>query len=143
MKNLIIIFLGGMLTGLVSGCATNPTAPTGLHAKAQSTGGVKVLSAGLQADEHSLLVHGTVERELGYYGTPFRHLDVLVRGPGGERLAEIPVKFFPNPIPFSRFSPGRAIYTLRLAEISPAGSTILVAVDGTGINDCKPASTTH
>ena len=75
--------------------------------------------------------------------TVLAYLDVLVRGPGGERLAEIPVKFFPNPIPFSRFSPGQAIYTLRLSEISPAGSTILVAVDGTGINDCKLASTTH
>jgi len=137
MKIIFTFALAGLV--LVNGCATTKPLPAGLRTGVQSAGGVKILSAELLADDDGLLIHGVVERESGYGGTSWRHLDVTVYGPGGELLAEEPVKFYPNPIPYSRFGPGRATYDFKLATLPPPNSTIRVAVDCTGLTDCKLA----
>ena len=144
MKTFFTTFIAILLAVIVTGCATNKPLPKGLHTEAKSAGGIKVLSVGLLHDDAGLLVHGRVERMLGYADSPFRHLDVKVLGPAGQVLACRAINYFPNPIPFSRFGSGRSSYSVRVAEIPTAGSTILVAVDGGALAKCpltQPATT--
>lgn len=140
MKITNLIVVGAALVLITNGCATNKPLPPGLHTVTKSNGGVKVLSVGLLDDGAGLLVHGTVERTSGYYGSPFRHLDLEVAGPDGQVLSQQAVNFSPNPIPFSRFSPGRSVYTARISETPPAGSTISVSVDNVALSKCSLTS---
>lgn len=138
--NTILRFLTvSLLTVIASGCATHQPPAQAYHTEAQSGGGVKILNVGLWADANGWLVHGTVERQTGYGGTPFRHLDLEVRGPAGERLTVEPIRFFPNPIPHARTVAGRATYTFRLATPPPPNSTIRVSVDCSLLSECKLA----
>jgi len=135
-----VCMISGFLALITSGCITNKPLPPSLHTKARSAGGIKVLSVDPLHDNAGLLVHGRVERMLGYPDSPYRHLDLEVVGSTGNILSHQAIDFFPNPIPFSRFGPGRSSYTARLQDIPPPGSTILVAVDCARRADCKPAS---
>jgi hypothetical protein len=125
-----------VLTGM-SGCATQPSQPAGIHMEARSADGVKILSVRWQPDKGGLLVHGTVEREAGYYGTRFRHLDFSVLGPNENILAQQAANFSQNPIPYSRFHAGRTSYSFRIASVPPPRSTIRVSVDCTELAVCK------
>lgn len=137
MKTFCASIISGFFVLIVSGCVTNQPLPPGVHTEAKSSGGVKVLSVGLLPDEGGLLIHGMVERQIGYAGSSDYHLDLKVIGPAGNVVSHQAINFFPNPIPFSRFSPGRSSYTARLQEIPSPGSTILVAVDCFRCSDCK------
>jgi hypothetical protein len=141
MNSSFITVLGlSVLAASVCGCVATKPLPPGLHTESKSAGGVKVLGVGLVHDNAGLLVHGRVERMLGYPDSPFRHLDLEVIGPAGELLSRRAIRFFPNPIPFSRFGPGRSTYTARLNEIPLSGSTIRVMVDCTLLSKCPLAS---
>ena len=129
-----------VLTGLI-GCATKPSQRAGIRTETRSAGGVKILSVRCQSDKGGLLVHGTAEREAGYYGTRFRHLDLAVFGPDGNVLAEQAVNFSQNPIPYSRFHAGRTSYSFRLTNIPPSQSTIRISVDCTELAACKQSNT--
>ncbi len=139
MNTLLRLLTVSLLTVISSGCATHQPSGLAYHTESHSAGGVKILSVGLLADANGLLVHGTVERQTGYYGTPFRHLDLEVRGPAGEQLTKAPIKFFPNPIAHARTVAGRATYTFRLATLPPPNSTIRVSVDFSLLEECKQA----
>jgi len=137
MKAILLFALACMV--LAGGCVTSRPLPAGLCTEIQSAGGVKILGAGLLADRNGLLIYGSVEREPGYFGAPFRHLDITVLGPQGDRVAEQPLKFFPDPIPTSRFGPARSTYSLRLPQAPAANSTVHVAVHCTSLSQCKLA----
>ena len=141
MKITFLTSVLGSLVLLAGGCATRKSLPPGLHTQARSAGGVKIRSIGLLPAGAGLLVHGTVERQFGYFGSIFRHLDLEVCGPSGELLAEQPIRFFPNPIPHSRFGAGRAGYSVQLPALPPPNSTIRVVVDCAPLSQCKLAST--
>ena len=140
MKTIHPIITGLFVVLFLGGCVTRKPLPGGLQTESKSGGGVKILSVGLLPDDDGLLVHGRVERTLGYSDSPFRHLDLQVIGPAGELLSRCGIRFFPNPIPFSRFGPGRSTYTARLKEMPPAGSTIRITVDGVALSKCPLAS---
>ena len=140
MKTIHPIIAGIIFVLCLGGCATRKPLPPRLHTESKSGGGVKILSVGLLHDNDGLLVHGRVERTLGYSDSPFRHLDLQVIGPAGELLSRGGIRFFPNPIPFSRFGPGRSSYTASLNEIPPPGSTIRVKVDCVALTKCPLAS---
>lgn len=137
MKPIHLTIIGVIVALYASGCATSKPLPPGLHTESKSGGSVKILNVGLLHDDSGLLVHGAVEKTPGYFNTPFRHLDLEVVGPAGALLAQQAIRFFPNPIPHSRFGPSRASYTARLNEVPPPGSTIRVAVDSVSISQCK------
>lgn len=130
MKTFGLLVIGGVLAVIASSCVTNEPLPPRLRTEAHSADGVKILSVGLSRDSRGLLVHGTVERQVGYFDSPLLHLDIEVRGPAGELITNRPTNFFPNPIPYSRFGTGRATYSARLETLPPPNSTIRVSVSG-------------
>ncbi len=136
MKTIYLTAIGIFVAFFANGCATSKPLPPGLHTEAKSGGGVKIVSVGLLHDDAGLLVHGSVEGQLGYFNSPFRHLDLEVLGTSGKLLSQQAIKFFPNPIRHSRFGPTRSSYSARLTEIPPPGSTIRVAVDSVSISQC-------
>ncbi len=84
MKTIIPIIAGTFIILFLGGCITSKPLPPGLHTESKSGGGVRVLSVGLLQDDAGLLVHGTVQRTMNYFNSPFRHLDLEVIGPAGE-----------------------------------------------------------
>jgi hypothetical protein len=136
MKKLNASIFSCVLALIASGCITNKPLPPGLRTDAKSSGGLKIVNVGLTCDDAGLLVYGTVERTIGYSGTSFHHLDLEVDGPAGEVLSRQAMNFFPNPVLYSRFSPGRSAYTARLHELPPSGSKIIVTVHDVTLSQC-------
>ena len=137
MKSIVFTLVLSLLVIGMSGCATQPPQPSALSTEADSAGGVKILSVRLQQEGSGLLVHGTVERKVGYDGTRFRHLDLEVFGPDGKVLAKQATNFDQNPIPYSRVGAGRTSYSFRLINLPPPQSTIRVTVDCSELAACE------
>lgn len=134
---LLLIMLLPLVAG--AGCATTPP-PPGVRTEKHSAGGVEVRSVYLLSEDSSVLVHGTVTRTTGYSSSPFRHLDVEVRGPAGELVSQNAVKFFPNPIRHSRFGHTSSSYSLRLAATPAPESVVRVSVHSIALSECQLAA---
>lgn len=119
-----------------AGCASVAPAPEKLRTETRGGGGIKIVSAQFLPEKSGLRVHGVVEAGLGYYGSPFRHVDVEIISPTGELLATQAVEFFPNPILHSRFGLARATYTAMFAAMPPDGSLVRVSIDCATVKHC-------
>lgn len=140
MKTIYISMVFAAFILATNGCATKQPQSLAFKTEAVSAGGIKILSLRVLPDGNGMKVLGVVQRGVGYYGTVYRHLDLVVRGPNGEVLSEQAATFRPNPIPFSsRFGAGRASYDFKLQEAPPLHSMIRVTVDCTLLADCKLA----
>lgn len=136
--HLMLVTLVSLVAG--TGCATTPP-PPGVRTEKTSASGVEVRSVYLLPEDSGVLVHGTVTRTTGYSSSPFRHLDVEVRGAAGELVSQNAVKFFPNPIRHSRFGSTSSSYSLRLVATPAPGSIVRVSVHPIALSECQLAAT--
>ena len=139
MKPISFVILGTVTSLCLAGCAANQSSPAKPHTTSRSAGGVNILSVDLTRDKDGWSVHGLVQRTPGYQNSPFRHLDVEVINAAGDLLSRQPINFFPNPIFFSSVGPGRAAYSVRLAQAPPLDSTVRVVVDCVSLSNCPLA----
>jgi hypothetical protein len=134
---LFLITLLSLVAG--AGCATT-SPPPGVRTEKISASGVEVRSVYLLPENAGVLIHGVVTSTTGYSSSPFRHLDVEVRGPAGELVSQNAVKFFPNPIRHSRFGHTSSSYSLRLAATPAPGSVVRVSVHPISLSECQLAA---
>ena len=133
----IFLIIGTFVLAVSSGCATKQSTFSQIKVETKSTGGVSILSAKILRDGNRTKVIGLVQRDGGYYGTIYRHLDLAVIDNKGYIISRQAANFFPNPILFSpNHNPSRSYYVFNLNGSLPSQSHIRLTVDQTRLAEC-------
>ena len=127
---------------LLTGCASLPVA-SDIKSEARSGQGLLTTRARVSRTDNGLLVFGSVTRGASYSGSARMHIDIEVLSPDGRRLAFVPARFFPNPIPHRSRFPSNASYIERLAGDFPSGSGVRVTPHPVSLKECLASLTTQ
>lgn len=111
--------------------------PDAFPVKTYSGGSVVVANAHAIREQNSLVVQGTVGRGMGYFGGAGGHLYILGLAAEGQVLSGTAASYSPQVIPSQRRSIGRSQFYARLRQVSPQGSSIVVAFHRGSMAACE------
>lgn len=127
---------------LLTGCASLPAASS-IKSEARSGNGLLTSRPRVFRTDNGLLVSGYVTRGSSYFGSDRMHLDFERLSPDGRRLALVPTRFFPKPIPHRSRFPSGVPYIKRLPYDFPLGSGVRLTPHPATLTECLASLTTQ